>query len=198
MRRLITVIVIAFCLGAVIGLGVLIATQPTGPKTQTSGTALIGGPFTLTNQDGKRVTEKDFKGKHSLVFFGFTHCPDICPAELQVISEALDQLGDKADEVTPIFVTVDPARDTPEALKTYLSNFGDQFVGLTGSEEEIAKVAKEYRVVYKVHKEDGDAENYNVDHSAIVYLMGPDGSYVEHYSYGTGADEMAESLKRYL
>jgi len=198
MRRLITVIVIAFCLGAVIGLGVLIATQPTGPKTQTSGTALIGGPFTLTNQDGERVTENDFKGRHSLVFFGFTHCPDICPAELQVISEALDQLGDKANEVTPIFVTVDPARDTPEALKTYLSNFGDQFVGLTGSEEEIAKVAKEYRVVYKVHKEDGDAENYNVDHSAIVYLMGPDGSYVDHFSYGTGADEMAESLKRYL
>jgi len=140
MRRLITVIVIAFCLGAVIGLGVLIATQPTGPRTETSGTALIGGPFTLTNQDGERVTEKDFEGKHSLVFFGFTHCPDICPAELQVIAEALDQLGDKADEVTPIFVTVDPARDTPQALKSYLSNFGDQFVGLTGSEEEIARI----------------------------------------------------------
>ncbi|MFD0988050.1 SCO family protein [Methyloligella solikamskensis] len=198
MRRLITVVVIAFCLGAVIGLGVLIATQPTGPRTETTGTALIGGPFTLTNQDGERVTEEDFRGKHMLVFFGFTHCPDICPAELQVIAEALDQLGDEADEVTPIFVSVDPERDTPAALKSYLSNFGDRFVGLTGSEEEIAKVAKEYRVAFKVHKENPDDENYNVDHSAIVYLMGPDGTYIDHFSYGTGADEMAKSLQRYL
>ncbi|ODA66328.1 hypothetical protein A7A08_02726 [Methyloligella halotolerans] len=198
MRRLITVVVIAFCLGAVIGLGVLIATQPSGPRTETSGTALIGGPFTLTNQDGKQVTEKDFRGKHMLVFFGFTHCPDICPAELQVIAEALDDLGDKAEEVVPVFVTVDPARDTPEALKEYLSNFGDRFVGLTGSDKEIAKVAKEYRVTYQVHKEKPDDENYNVDHSAIVYLMGPDGSYVDHFSYGTAPDKMAEGLKRYL
>ncbi|XSG81533.1 MAG: SCO family protein [Methyloligella sp. ZOD6] len=198
MRRLITVIVIAFCLGAVLGLGFLIANQPAGPRTETSGTALIGGPFTLTNQNGERVTEKDFQGKHMLVFFGFTHCPDICPAELQVIAEAMDQLGGKADEVTPVFVSVDPGRDTPEALKSYLSNFGDDFVGLTGSDEEIAAVAKEYRVAYQVHKENPGDENYNVDHSAIVYLMGPDGQYVDHFSYGTGADEMAESLKRYL
>ncbi|MEG6508339.1 SCO family protein [Methyloligella sp. 2.7D] len=197
MPRLLTVIVIAFVIGAAGGLAALLIANPPSEQVKSSGTALIGGPFTLTDQNGKQVTDEDFRGRHMLVFFGFTHCPDICPAELQVMAAAMDELGDKAKEIVPVFISVDPGRDTPEALKAYLSNFGDEFVGLTGTDEQIAKVAKEYRVTYSTHKEES-AENYTVDHSAIVYLMGPDGKYLDHFSYGTSASKMAQTLKRYL
>ena len=107
-----------------------------------SGVALVGGPFSLVDQDGKRVTEKDFLGKYMLVFFGYTFCPDVCPTELQVMSAALDQLGPEAARIQPVFVSIDPARDTPEVLKAYVGNFGHGLMGLTGSPDEIAAIAK--------------------------------------------------------
>ena len=110
--------------------------------------ALVGGPFTLTDQDGKKVSEKDFLGKYMLVFFGYTYCPDICPTELQVMTAALDSMGPEAEKIQPVFVSVDPERDTPEVLKSYVENFGPRLVGLTGTPEEIAAVAKAYRVYY--------------------------------------------------
>jgi protein SCO1/2 len=133
-----------------------------------------------------------------LVFFGFTHCPDICPAELQVMSAALDQLGDEAHKVVPIFITLDPERDTQAVIADYVKHFGSNFVGLTGSPEAVAAAAKAYRVAYAKVEIQGAADGYTVDHSALVYLMGTDGEYVTHFVYGTSADKMAETLARYL
>ncbi|MGH6804926.1 MAG: SCO family protein [Methyloceanibacter sp.] len=199
--RLLTVIVAGFLIGAMGGAAALLLTRgASGPNVTTTGKALIGGPFALVDQHGKTVTDRDFRGRHMLVFFGFTHCPDICPAELQVIAASLDELGPKAEEVVPIFVTLDPERDTPEVMADYVKNFGSRFVGLTGSPEAIAETAKTYRVAFsKFENKDavGD-DNYSIDHSAFVYLMGRDGEYITHFNYGAPAAKMTESLRRYL
>jgi protein SCO1/2 len=199
--RLLTVIVAGFLIGAMGGAAALLLTGgASDPNVTTTGKALIGGPFTLVDQHGKTVTDRDFRGRHMLVFFGFTHCPDICPAELQVIAASLDELGPKAEEVVPIFVTLDPERDTPEVMADYVKNFGSRFVGLTGSAEAIAEAAKAYRVAFsKFENKDavGD-DNYSIDHSAFVYLMGRDGEYITHFNYGAPAAKMTESLRRYL
>lgn len=169
------------------------------PPTRTSsGKALIGGPFSLTDQNGKKVSDADFRGRHMLVFFGFTNCPDICPAGLQLIAAALDKLGDKAANVTPIFVSVDPERDTPEKLAAYVKNFDDRIVGLTGTPEEIAAVAKAYRVFYEKTANEKSPSEYGMNHTSIIYLMGPDGAYVTHFTPMTSVDEMAEKLNKLL
>ncbi len=162
----------------------------------------IGGPFALTDQFGKPRTDADFHGQYMLVFFGFSNCPDICPIELQTMSDALDQLDAKqSTKVTPIFITVDPARDTPDVLRAYVANFHPRLVALTGSAEAIGTVAKSYRVFYA--KATGanapsDPAAYILDHSAVVYLMGPKGEYVAHFSPGTSAQAMAENLRSRL
>jgi cytochrome oxidase Cu insertion factor (SCO1/SenC/PrrC family) len=171
---------------------------PTGPATTTTGRALIGGPFTLTDQHGKKVTDKDFRGRYMLVFFGFTNCPDICPAGLQLISAALGKLGDKADKVVPIFVSVDPERDTPEKLATYVKNFDDRIVGLTGTPEEIAAVARAYRVFFEKTPNEKAPADYGMNHTSIIYLMGPDGTYVAHFTPMTSVDQMVETLSKTL
>jgi protein SCO1 len=198
--RFLTVIVAGFLIGALAGAAALIVTRaPTGPEVATTGTALIGGPFTLVGRDGKTVTDRAFRGKYMLVFFGFTHCPDICPAELQVMSAALDALGPKANEIIPIFITLDPERDAPPVVTGYVMNFSPRFVGLTGSPEQIAEAAKAYRVTYSKFQEDETKPgDYSIDHSALVYLMGKDGEYLTHFAYGTPAAKMAETLRRYL
>jgi protein SCO1 len=197
--RLLTVIVAGFLIGALSGAALLVLTRgANGPMVETSGKALIGGPFTLVDQTGKTVTDQDFRGRYMLLFFGFTHCPDICPAELQVMSAALDELGPKADEVVPVFITLDPERDTQAAMGAYVMNFGPQFVGLTGSPEQIAAAAKAYRVAYSKFQEDKASSDYSIDHSALVYLMGKDGQYITHFAYGTPASKMTETLRRYL
>ena len=197
--RLLAVSVAGFLIGAVGGAAVLVLSQGgQGPAVQTSGKALIGGPFTLVDQTGKTVTDQDFRGRYMLVFFGFTHCPDICPAELQVMSAALDALGPKADSVVPIFITLDPERDTQAAMAAYVKNFGPRFVGLTGSSEQIAAAAKAYRVAYSKFQQDKTSSDYIIDHSALVYLMGKDGEYITHFAYGTPASQMTETLRRYL
>jgi protein SCO1/2 len=194
------VLLAGFLVGALGGAAALIVTSSGGPKIETTGTALIGGPFTLVDQNGKTVTDRDFRGKYMLIFFGFTHCPDICPAELQVMSAALDALGSKSDEVVPIFVTLDPERDTPEAVGAYVKNFGKNFVGLTGSPMAIANAAKAYRVTYSKFEYKGKDENYgyNIDHSALVYLMDKDGKYLTNFTYGTPAAKMTETMRSYL
>lgn len=169
------------------------------PTAQTtSGKALIGGPFALTDQNGKKVTDETFRGRHMLVFFGFTNCPDICPAGLQLIAAALDKLGPKAANVTPIFVSVDPARDTPAKLATYVKNFDDRIVGLTGTPEEIAAIAKAYRVFYEKTPNEKTPSEYGMNHTSIIYLMGPDGSYVAHFTPMTTVDQMVEQLSKVL
>jgi protein SCO1 len=198
-RPFLLVIVAGFLLGALAGAGILIFnTDMQARRVMTSGKALVGGPFTLVGKDGKTITDQDFRGRHMLVFFGFTHCPDICPAELQVMAAALDGLGEDADKVVPIFITLDPARDTPEAVTAYVENFGPNFVGLSGSPEAIDKASKAYRVSYQKFQEDKTSENYSIDHSALLYLMGPDGEYITHIPYGTPASKLTETLRRYL
>jgi cytochrome oxidase Cu insertion factor (SCO1/SenC/PrrC family) len=170
----------------------LLARQMAGGDA--SGSALIGGPFALTDQDGRRVTEKDFLGKYMLVFFGYTYCPDVCPTELQVMAAALDTMKADAARITPVFVTIDPARDTVAVVKSYVENFGTHMVGLTGTPEEIAAIAKAYRVYYA--KAPGAAgADYLMDHSSIIYLMGPDGRFVKHFTYTTDAAALARDLK---
>ena len=164
----------------------------------------FGGPFSLIDQNGVRRSDSDFRGKYMLVFFGYTYCPDVCPTMLATEAEALDKLGARASAIVPIFITVDPKRDTPEKLKPYLESFDPKppstrraFVGLTGSDEEIAKAAKAYRVYYREHL-DGQVEigDYSVDHSSEVYLMNPEGKFVAYYSAGILPDEMAADLQQ--
>jgi protein SCO1/2 len=198
-RPLLLVIVAGFLAGALLGAGILIFnTDMQGNRVVTSGKALVGGPFTLTGKDGKTVTDRDFRGRYMLVFFGFTHCPDICPAELQVMAAALDGLGKDADKVVPIFISLDPERDTPDVVTAYVENFGPNFVGLTGSSEAVAEAAKAYRVTYQKFQDESMGDNYSIDHSALAYLMSPDGEFITHIPYGTPADKMTETLRRYL
>jgi protein SCO1/2 len=197
--RLIAFVIAGFLIGAIAGAAVLLVANPQGGQpVQSSGAALIGGPFSLVGADGKPITDRNFRGRYMLIFFGFTHCPDICPAELQVIAQALEQLGDKAKKVVPIFVTLDPERDTPEAMANYVKSFGPNFVGLTGSPEAIAAAAKAYRVAYSKVENKDSAGDYSVDHSALAYLMDPEGRYVTHFSYGLSTDQMAEKLEKLL
>ena len=162
----------------------------------STGRALIGGPFTLTDQNGKRVTDKDFRGRFMMVYFGFTFCPDVCPSALQVMGAALHKLGPKADKITPIFITIDPERDTPEKMAQYVQSFDPRLVGLTGTPEEIAAVTKEYRVyAKKVPTKDGD---YSMDHTALVYLMDKQGRFVAPFKLDRKPEAAAADLRRYL
>lgn len=160
------------------------------------GKPLIGGPFTLTDQTGKRVTEKDFAGRYTLIFFGYTHCPDICPSALQVIAAALDKLGDKAKEITPVFISLDGERDTPAKMADYLASFGKNFVGLTGAKDDVAVAAKAYRVFYQVVPDEKTPGEYTIDHAAIIYLMGKDGQFVTHIPHTTNVDQVVEILNK--
>ncbi len=156
----------------------------------------IGGAFGLTDQNGEPFSSNDLKGKPYAIFFGYTHCPDICPATLFEMSAALAKLGDAADKLRMVFVTVDPARDTPELLKDYLSAFDPRIVGLTGTEDEIAATAKTFHTVYqKVPEENGD---YSMDHSASVILMDAEGEFVGTISYREDVDVRVEKLKRLI
>jgi protein SCO1/2 len=191
--RLILIILIAFSVGAV---AALTLRPDLRSGVMQSGKALVGGPFTLTDQNGKRVTDQDFRGKYMLVFFGYTYCPDVCPTELQVMTAALDKLGAKADRVTPIFITIDPQRDTAEQVGTYVRNFGPRMVGLTGTQAEIDAAAKAYRVYHVKSAGGSDPDNYLMDHSTLVYLMDPQGEYITHFNYGLSADQMAERISK--
>jgi len=164
--------------------------------TRSEGKALIGGPFSLVDTAGKRVTDRDFRGKFMLVFFGYTHCPDVCPTEMQNMAEVMDKLRADANQVAPIFISVDPARDTPENLAAYVKNFSPRITGLTGSVDEIASAAKAYRVYFR--KADGGSDNYTVDHSVFVYLMDREGNYLTHFMFNTPPDTMAGVIKKHI
>ena len=159
-----------------------------------SGSAAIGGRFALVDQDGIARTDKDFRGRYLLIYFGYTYCPDVCPATLAVMADAMKKLGPAGDRITPIFVTVDPARDTPKALKTYLANFGPRFVGLTGSGDAIEKIEKAYSVY--AAREPLQGGGYAMTHSNTIYLMGPNGKFVAHYEEEIGPDKLADALRK--
>jgi cytochrome oxidase Cu insertion factor (SCO1/SenC/PrrC family) len=192
---------IALLAGAAAGLAAYLIVgldaPSSGGPTRTTGRALIGGSFELVDQNGKTRTDAEFRGKYMLVFFGYTHCPDVCPTGLQAMAEALDALGKDAEQIQPIFITVDPARDTPAVMKDYVGNFHPRLLGLTGSAAQIAKAAKAYRVYYARAGKPGD-EDYAMDHSSFTYLMGPDGKYLTHFSHGTAPKKVAERIRKLM
>lgn len=156
----------------------------------------VGGPFTMVNQNGKTVTDADFRGEPFLVFFGFTNCPDICPTTLYEMSEVLKRLGPDANKTAALFVSVDPERDTPEKLKQYVSSFHPRIFALTGSEAQVEAIKKEYRVfAKKVPLKDGD---YTMDHTAVVYLMDKNGRFIAPFNLQRSADEAAADLRKRL
>ena len=156
----------------------------------------IGGPFTLENGDGQPVTNKDFLGKYMLVYFGYTFCPDVCPTTLAAITDAMDKLGPESKQIQPVFISVDPARDTPAVVKRYAAAFGPYIVGLTGTPAEVAQAAKEYRVYYKAHRPKPGETNYTVDHSSVIYLMDPKGEFVAPIPAEETGAQIAARLKQ--
>jgi protein SCO1 len=188
------VIVAAF--GGSLVVGLLLMLWVLGGLRNVTAPAAIGGPFQLTDQSGQTVTEKSLQGRPTLIFFGFTHCPDVCPTSLFEISEVLHAMGGDADRVNAYFVSVDPERDTVAAMKDYLSSFDPHLKGLTGDPEVVAKVLSEYRVYSrKVPLKDGD---YTMDHTALIYLMDRDGHFVSPFNLKRPPEAAAADLKRYL
>ncbi|HLI10817.1 MAG TPA: SCO family protein [Alphaproteobacteria bacterium] len=169
------------------------------PLSEGKSTAFaIGGPFTLTGSDGKPVTDKSFRGKWLLIYFGYTYCPDVCPTTLNEIAQALDEIGPLANQVAPLFITVDPERDTPEVVGKYVKAFGPRIIGLTGTPEEIAAAAKEYRVYFKKAPTGTGGNDYLMDHSSIIYLMNPEGQYVTLFAGDQKPDKIASRLRRVI
>jgi protein SCO1/2 len=183
----------------ILGTGAFLALALREGPRGVAGTALasaIGGPFQLVDQNGKTVTDADLKGKWSLIYFGYTHCPDACPTALNDISIALSELGPKRDAVRPVFITVDPERDTPESLKAYVTSFDAPILALTGSAEQVAKAAKGYRVYYAKHPEAGG--DYSMDHSSVIYVMDPEGRFTASFTHESAPEQIAERLKKLI
>ncbi|MGC2084650.1 MAG: SCO family protein [Bradyrhizobium sp.] len=188
------VIVGSFAASLLVGLILLFLVM--GGGRNIAAPAAIGGPFQLTDQSGATVTDKSLQGRPTLIFFGFTHCPDVCPTSLFEISEVLRAMGPDADRVNAYFISVDPERDTPAAMKDYLSSFDPHLKGLTGDPEVMAKVTAEYRVyAKKVPLKDGD---YTMDHTALVYLMDRDGHFVSPFNLKQPPEQAAAELKKYI
>ena len=186
----------AFLTGLILCFAVILLVSGRVSTPSVTQIATIGGPFSLTDQNGRTVTDRDLKGLPFLVFFGFTHCPDVCPTALFEVSEIMRALGPDADRVRVLFVTVDPERDTPAMLKDYLSSFDPHLSALTGDPEAVAAMAKAYRVYYKkVPLSEG---GYTMDHTAIVYLMNKEGKFVSPFNIKRPPDVAAADLRKYL
>ena len=200
--RLVLVLLAGFAFGAAAAVALIPQVRDKimpAAGVKTFGQALVGGPFTLTDHTGKRVTDQDFRGKFMLVFFGFTYCPDVCPTALQVMAAALDKLGPKAaDRIVPLFITIDPERDTPAQMATYVKSFHPRLIGLTGTQAQIDAVTKEYRVYAKKVPDPKSTAGYTMDHSAIMYVMSPDGTYRTHFTHATNVEALAGQLAKLL
>jgi protein SCO1/2 len=190
----------AFAIGAAAVLALAVAggaawlVLPPTVSSMAGGEAMVGGPFKLTDQHGAAVTEQDFAGRYMLIYFGYTYCPDICPLSLANMTQALDLLPpDQAEQVVPILITVDPERDTVEQLAAYAPLFHPRLVALTGSPEAIKAAARAYRVYY-ARVGAADSNDYLMDHSTFIYLMGPDGGYVRHFAHNAAPEEIAAGI----
>jgi cytochrome oxidase Cu insertion factor (SCO1/SenC/PrrC family) len=161
------------------------------------GRGTVGGPFSLTDQTGRRHNDIEFRGKLLIIYFGYTYCPDICPTELQQIGLAVEHLGDVGSAVQPLFITIDPARDTPEVLARYVPSFHPRLLGLTGTSDEIAAVAQEFKVVYTKYQP-SDGGPYLIDHTGFVYIVDRSGKYRGFFPPGTPEDRMREMIKTIL
>jgi protein SCO1/2 len=193
-------VILGLLLVAAIAAGVFLwraaDTLPGLGRSISSGRIAVGGSYALIDQDGKPRASTDFAGKYQLLYFGYTFCPDVCPTTLALISAALDKMGPAQSRIVPVFITIDPARDKPAVLKKYLAAFGPRFVGLTGTDEEIAAVEKEFRVYAK--KQPMAGGSYGMDHSSVIYLMGPDGKLISFYDELAQPEELAKDLKAKL
>jgi protein SCO1/2 len=190
-------IVGAVVVGVAVGLAASYWLMPNGGRAALT-PASIGGPFTLTDQAGRTRTDRDFRGRLMLVTFGYTHCPDVCPLTVAAIGEALDQLGPQADQVAGIFVSVDPQRDTPQALGEYVASVSNRMVALTGTPDQVAAAARAYRVYYRIGSDAATNPNYSVDHTALFYLMDRDGRFVQHFTHQTQPDAIVAAIRRVL
>lgn len=199
MSRLRIISILVSVLLLLVGAAVYIYLNKPQVYEQITTSSLIGGDFTLVDDDGKTVTQDTYKGKKKLVFFGFTNCPAVCPTELYNISAALDELGaEKSKNLQVLFISIDPEYDTPERMKEYVTAFHDDFIGLTGSVEQIAKAAKAYRIYYaKIPEEDSEL-GYTMDHSAYTYLMDEDNQYLTHLPPNSQIEDMVATINKYL
>jgi protein SCO1/2 len=161
--------------------------------TTRTGLPTIGGPFQLTDENGRSVSDATYRGKWLLIYFGYTHCPDACPTALNDMAEAIDRLGAKQAKVQALFITVDPERDTPSVLKDYVAAFGDKVVGLTGTPAQIQGAAKAYRVYYAKHAGAAEGE-YDMDHSSVIYVMDPQGRFVANFTHESQPEQIADKL----
>jgi protein SCO1/2 len=193
LRVLLVIAAFAAGLASVLAVLLIVSGRTAAPIIATA--SAIGGPFQLTDQNGRTVTEEDLKGHPTLIFFGFTHCPDVCPTTLFEVSEIFRQLGADAAGARGLFVTVDPERDTPEMLKDYLASFDSHLAGLTGSREAVDRMLKTYRVYAKKVPTEG---GYTMDHTALVYLMDKQGRFVAPFNLKRRPEEAAADLRRYL
>lgn len=183
----------------ILGAGAFVALELHDSSHGAAGTLLsaaIGGPFKLIDQNGHTVTNTDLQGKWVLVYFGYTHCPDACPTALNNMALALSDLGTEKNEIRPVFITIDPKRDTAPVMKDYVSAFDAPIVALTGSDAAIAQAAKEYRVYYAKHPEPGG--DYSMDHTSIIYVMDPKGRFTASFSGEDPPDQIAARLKKLL
>lgn len=166
--------------------------------TTPTGVPPIGGPFTLTEGDGHAVTNRDFRGRYLLIYFGYTSCPDICPTTLSAIADAIDILGSRAERLQPLFITVDPKHDTPEVVRAYVRAFGPRIIGLTGTPAEIRAVEQEYRVSSIIQESGPASSSYTIDHTAVLFLVAPDGRYLAPLAATDSGVELAKKLAHYL
>lgn len=174
------------------------ALRPDPNDTVVTGSAAIGGPFTLQTHTGEAATEQILLGHYSLVYFGFTYCPDICPMTLQIVADAMELIpGQKSELVQPVFITLDPARDTTDIMSSYVSNFHPRMVGLTGSPEQVKQAADAYRVFYR-NTPIGDEGDYTVDHSGFLYLMNRSGRYIDHFRKDVTVEQLSARLRELL
>ena len=185
---------------AVVSYPLLLGSDPAGrnePKAgSTTGSTVITTRFSLVDHTGKPVTEKDFAGKWKLVFFGFTHCPDICPTTLNTVAQVMAELGDEAKAVTPLFITIDPTRDRPKVMAQYVNAFDKRIVGLTGSEQQVAAAAKAFRAYYARVDQKTAPNGYTMNHSTVLYLMAPGGGFVTHYAHTDKPADIARSVRK--
>ncbi len=189
-------------LAAAIGIAYLnyrVTTQPVDDPqsaSQSDPPVTIGGPFTLIDHNGQIRHDADFRGHYMVIYFGYTYCPDICPFDLRKMTKALDQLNTKGEEIIPIFISIDPERDTQERLADYVDALHPRLIALTGSPQQIAQAASQYRVYYARSDESAPSgDGYLINHSALFYLMGPDGRYITHIPSGANEEQMITTLK---
>jgi protein SCO1/2 len=191
-------IIAAIAVGLLLSELVIGETENRNPGGSSPAAASVGGPFSLVTHEGQAVTEADFRGRYMLLYFGFTFCPDVCPTELGAMAATVNLLGEDGAQVTPAFITIDPERDTPDVLSRYVKLFHPRLVGLTGTPEQVAAAAKAWHVYYRKVDDEASSADYTMDHSSIVFLMGPDGEYLKLFRPMTTPEEMASTIRGYV